>query len=754
MKHFLSIILAVAAAVLASCTTDDVLATKGSGTQRDVRLTLSIPDVMNQTRANGQTSRSSARGGLTNVDQTAYDLRYKIAVYEATTANGVTTYTLFKTKNNEDFVVAKGYEAEKSITLPYDFDDAKAYQVVCWADFIDKNTDTDKHYDTSDMQSITCKDAATAQLNDESRDAYFVSAVLRTKDVNTLTLRRPFAKLRVVTTDWAQEGYDDPNKITLTYKAGCKRFTGLNAVTGVATGADIQTGSEVECTANIPEDKTNTLATIKDKYYVMSYDATTHNRTVAVDYLLASDEQSAIQLNIKAKKDTKDLTGTNGVDVGPERITDDPAGGTQQIKTEIPIQRNYLTTILGNLCQREATKFTVSINQAFNGEWVDGEPWWSPYDFNPTEPQKTDDGKTYLISNLDEFAWLSCHGDGYDTQHANNHDNTAVNHDVKLTADIDMNNVTIWKPIMLNAANGTRVFDGNNHTIRNANVTIGYEMHDDGVQNLSLFQLVGNCTVKNLSFENVTLRGLHETQDARKYDDATTENYVVTNYAVLGTITSATDVKVHNVFVNHLFIYANGRDKSKIADNGAYQVNIGGIVASINGQQNGEYVFDQCTINDANIYLPAPSDEYNANHSYTKPVFINCGGIVGLLQSYGVMHTISGTTTKCFVHTQGLNDDLIKISHYAENVAGNLSGTQKEPDMGFCISNCAQDGFSLIDQSGTITSLQKNWSVNYTGNSTDSGNQHRIVGFYTGGPGFKFDNGQGKMIFHDHNYTY
>ena len=55
----------------------------GSGEERMVRIALEAPEAMALTRAGGAGYTNSAKGGVTNVDRTQYDLRYKLAVYDA-----------------------------------------------------------------------------------------------------------------------------------------------------------------------------------------------------------------------------------------------------------------------------------------------------------------------------------------------------------------------------------------------------------------------------------------------------------------------------------------------------------------------------------------------------------------------------------------------------------------------------------------------------------------------------------------------
>ena len=179
-------------------------------------------------------------------------------------------------------------------------------------------------------------------MNDESRDAYFGTKDLTAGDSfnETLTLKRPFAKLRVVTTDWAYESLPMPDNFKVTYY-NCTRFEGINAVTGEALSVDGNiAGSDLDATGI---ELTTTISNSKEeKYYKTGYDKTAANRTVLVDYLLCNDEQQPIHFKIDF------LDGTNSLIV-------------RDLNTNVPIQRNWLTTVIGNMLTTGGTINTTNL---------------------------------------------------------------------------------------------------------------------------------------------------------------------------------------------------------------------------------------------------------------------------------------------------------------------------------------------------------------------------------------------------------
>ena len=156
-----------------------------------------------------------------------------------------------------------------------------------------------------------------------------------------MTLKRPFAKIRVVTTDWDESNgaVAKPDNFKITYH-DCKRFSGLNAVSGEAIG-EVDADASTVYVADIAMDGDG------GKLYDGGYDATSTNRTLIVDYLVATPDQQPIHFKFDI------LAGT-----APVRSWD--------FTTNIPIQRNYLTTIIGNLLSVGGS-ITIDIDENFDG---------------------------------------------------------------------------------------------------------------------------------------------------------------------------------------------------------------------------------------------------------------------------------------------------------------------------------------------------------------------------------------------------
>lgn len=446
----------------------------GTNDPGKVVIKLSLPEDMQALRASANSS--SAKGGITNVDMSQYDIRYKLAVYNA----------------NNDLVIApmiKTVDSYEEITYELRLTPNRQYKFVVWADFVQQGQTADLHYNTSDFLNITCLDAPNKQLNDETRDAYWIA-----KDINvgttaineTLVLRRPFSKIRVVATDWGLIPADKPDYFSMKYYGtDCKRFNSMNLLTGVSTGTPLTAKTDAGIvTYEVNIDKNN-------KDYTLGYDSDEHNRTMVVDYLMTDkSEQTPLHVVFTAKKG-----GATGQEISSYDFT-----------VNVPIQRNYLTTLMGNLLTT-ATRIKVVIEENFVEEYNNHQSWFAPQGVTAQEPRITTSVvagttiKTYHITNREELMWVADHPS-----------ELGANKVFKLESDIDMNGID-WFPIGPRNGNyggpcGT--FDGNGHTLRNFSVqkflykTGGFFTRE---QQTGVFG-VWYGDVKNLTFENITINGL------------------------------------------------------------------------------------------------------------------------------------------------------------------------------------------------------------------------------------------------------
>lgn len=227
-------------------------------------------------------------------------MRYILQIY----------YTDPETKKSIDPIRLVEYSNEKGVVFEVRLAPGRDYKFVAWADVVDEVNGVygdDKHYDTENFEQITIIDDRWNAM-DETRDAYTAAdSVLNFNSASTisLSLRRPNAKLRVVTTDWADDAADT---VTVTYTTPHR--TTFNALTGQFGDATI---------------------TKKEHTYTLSnvYNETGSDRTIFSDYFFAGDNDNVKFDMVVKKKDGSEVTN--------------------HFNTEISVNSNYLTTIKGNL---------------------------------------------------------------------------------------------------------------------------------------------------------------------------------------------------------------------------------------------------------------------------------------------------------------------------------------------------------------------------------------------------------------------
>lgn len=482
----------------------------------NVTFTVSAPEAMPESRAVLGENSNSALGGVTNVNTEEYDLRYQLAVYRV---------------ENGDYVEAvspqmKIVDKYEPVTYSLRLTPNRNYQVVVWADFVREGETEDLHYNTSDFRNIHVPELPDKYiLNDESKDAYFTTVPVSVEEdavTEDLVLKRPFAKVRVITTDWGYENLEMPDNFKVTYY-GCKRFVNLDPVLGVSSHEDLGDTGLSGFTATIDK---------AEKDYAQGYDASEGNRTVIVDYLMTDlEEQTPIHIKLEA------LDGETLI-------------AAHDLSTDIPIQRNWLTTIIGNVLTT-GSEFNITIDEGFENEWIVGEEWWNPATLSPEKPDYDAATNTYRIFTRDQFAWLV------------NNEKTVEGSTVLIENDIDMSGVD-WKPIYSDGEIGYTV-DGQGHVLRN--FSINGAGVDYKVSILTFKAYVGvwgkfTGMMKNLTFENITINGLaddevHYDEDGNPIDHSEEYAYFAGCIGYAGSNYSSAG-KFENVHAKHIYIKSSG----------------------------------------------------------------------------------------------------------------------------------------------------------------------------------------------------
>uniref|UniRef100_UPI0040568E63 DUF6562 domain-containing protein n=1 Tax=Alistipes sp. TaxID=1872444 RepID=UPI0040568E63 len=334
MKKLFSL-LAVAAMAFTACQNDEGVKNPTLADEGIVNLNVGVPELA--TRAldgDGQFGADSAYGAIdyanyTSFLETEYDVRFQLAVYEAGAAEDAEP--IYTDVKYVDFASTTNFNDLRFVP-------GREYQFVIFADFVKQGTEVDFRYNTADLRNITAFEALNAM--DETYDAYFFNQTLKVEagKVNELeaVLKRPFGKVRVLTTDLAWvEKYAVPAEADVTFYNHAI-YKSFNAVTGeVATEA---TNAEETISYEINHD-----------YYAATMYEGKEACTLFATYVLATDAQEALNFRL----DTKEIDGS--------------LIKSLDFNTEIPYQRNHLTTLVGNLLTNEADVF-VRIDDNFDAE--------------------------------------------------------------------------------------------------------------------------------------------------------------------------------------------------------------------------------------------------------------------------------------------------------------------------------------------------------------------------------------------------
>ncbi len=320
MKKFLALTALVLG--LASCQTEPEGLDVNVGGVVDTVVTVNIPEAETRSAAN------SAVGAFTDGTCTEGVVRYIMQVYY----NGETSA--------DEHHRQVTYSTGTTVSFPVRLVAGRHYNFVVWADVVANENDGDLHYNTTDLKNITLKGEWNAM--DETRDAFtgFYDTAVHgdktpyngAKSIN-IDLYRPFAKLRVVTTDYnVLNSYGvTPTYATVSYTTDHR--VAFNAFSGEAKAAS-ESGKTHE-------------------YEIKAYsDETDAARTIFADYFFAENDVVKFTFNVyEDEAKTKLIKQIN-------------------FNTDINVKRNYLTTLKGDVLT-EGGNIGVTVRPGFGDENAD-----------------------------------------------------------------------------------------------------------------------------------------------------------------------------------------------------------------------------------------------------------------------------------------------------------------------------------------------------------------------------------------------
>lgn len=338
--------LALAALVLGmvSCQHDFDTAVH-TGEEVDFKIMVAAPELCTRADldADSHNGHNSAYGAIDYVtDWSDVDLRYTLEVYDVDEAGNLLSSTPVKERMEQ---IVDHYQ-------PVSFDlrlvPNRQYRFVVFADFVDTNGEGMHHAIGQTLADIQLTNDG---INDEYTDAYFdyENITISTSATQNIVLTRPYGKLRVVATDLAELNLNtDPGKVLVNYST--KQPQVFDAVTGTISEYE-EVSFEYEYAPSVGK------YSLADYYYTEGYDAMVEDNlhthmTLFTDYILATDTQEPIHF-------TMTVLDKEGVEIK-----------TTDFNTEIPIKRNNLTTILGNVLTI-SSDISITIDDSFSEQGND-----------------------------------------------------------------------------------------------------------------------------------------------------------------------------------------------------------------------------------------------------------------------------------------------------------------------------------------------------------------------------------------------
>lgn len=571
--------------------------------------------------------RNSALGAIDYLQATDWadaDLRYTLEVYDVD-KSGVYGDSFEPIKDRQVMIV----DSYEPVVFDLRLAPSRDYHFVVFADFVEEGS-----AELSDKEKLllgdglhhrigaTLKDISVIEdaINDETTDAYFATKNLSVSNsgMQDIVLRRPYGKVRVIATDLADVNINiDPKSVKVTYTA--EHPNRFNALTGAIDTESTVLTYEAEYVDDV---RTNMDKHIYNHGYEQlislseSGNPYHSHMTLFTDYILAEEEPQPIHFTMEVFDES-------------DRIIKSVA-----FSTDIPLQRNRLTTIIGNVLTTATTvdvciddnfadKITVDDegnivipdydddNQGGSGEGGSGEGGEGGSGEGPgsgvTPPDDDDDDNqdgegdntdpdapklnaqgSYVITNVKELTWVATKVNSGETFNGKK---------FIVANNIDLENEH-WTPIGVSATSTTPrfegEFDGQSFAIMNMVIDVIHTRAANTNKYLGLF----GCTsgyIHDLKLSGIVVNG--ETYRGKG--------------ALAGEICPASDgtpCRVENVFVDNAELTGNGW--------------MGGVVGVVYGN------LSNC--DSANVMIVSTPDQLSsADIYYHNGNYV--GGVAGLV---------------------------------------------------------------------------------------------------------------------------
>ena len=528
-------------------------------------------------------------------------------------------YRIYGAEGNE--LSAFNQKVESDIEFPYTLTlrlvKGQTYKIAFWAQDSDCTA-----YNTDDLKAVTVDYAGLN--NDETRDAFYGVETFTVTGAAEIAavLRRPFAQINVGTTEDDWTAAEAAGFTVSTSKAVvAKVATTLNVLDGTVSGEKAVTYDFAE----IPAELLNVDADGDGEAEEYKY--------LSMCYVLVPQEKSTLsnlEFTFHPESDEAvDFTLAEGL-------------------TNVPVQRNWRTNIVGNLLTGEIT-FKIIIDPGYDGDYT-GLPWTATL---PDGVEYDAATETVTISTEEGLKWLSDATNGvYEAGlykdlktvkrkiNGQDTDYYYFKHVVlaeNTTFDLSAYN---WRPVYVP---GGCDFDGNNV---NGTVVENLTANVEGEATAAFIEAF-TSSVKNVTVRNVNLTG---------------------NYNVAG-IVHGGYTSVENCHVEGGTLISTPWEKTPgVYDDGN---NVGGIV-SFWQPDGGAYTIKDCSV--SNLYIKA---------------FRKVGGIIGFAGN--TKATIEG----CSVSNTTIVADMLEIRYdkyvTRQPQAGKIAGNEAEENACSTITGCTDD---------------------------------------------------------------
>lgn len=334
--------------VLVACSEQQELLS-GDGEEIVTSVSVKVPDTFKSRSVAGYPADATSYLGesgypsIGNVDLLTYPLTFTVGVYVEKTVDGNTVYTLVDRQCKKN---VSDDEADFNFRLMKD----QSYRIVAYADF------------SGNEQVNLDNISITPGLNDELKDAFFTTQTFVASDNMSVVLKRPFGKLRLIARDFSTFAKGDLLKIENV------KVTYGETATALATNSfNAITGKFNEITAGVVREFTAAPVIYPKEHEVdpVPYAAVF---TMYLPVNFGIEDTSGTYLPVE----TGNPVPQSWMHPFNIELTYKNEGGeTFTIKRsfdiDVPIKRNWLTTIDSEDFWTDNSQITVTIDHRFEG---------------------------------------------------------------------------------------------------------------------------------------------------------------------------------------------------------------------------------------------------------------------------------------------------------------------------------------------------------------------------------------------------